>query len=127
MSGVSEPIARIDYIELPAPELQPTKDFYASAFGWEWTDYGPTYAASQTSSPEIGLNALGTPAPPSDDGAEDGVGPLILMSTDRLEDARDAVMAAGGRITSEPYAYPGGRRFHVADPSGNIIGIYQSE
>ncbi|MCP3991953.1 MAG: VOC family protein [Actinomycetia bacterium] len=124
---MSEPIARIDYIELPAPELEPTKAFYAKAFGWDWTDFGPTYAVSQTTSPEIGLNALGEPGPPGEKGAENPIGPLVLMCTDRLDEALAVVRDAGGRITSEPYAYPGGRRFHVADPSGNVIGIYQPD
>ncbi len=124
---MTEPIAKLDYIELPAPELEATKAFYTKAFGWTWTDYGPTYAASQDTSPEIGLNALAEVSPPCQDGAENGVGPLILMSTDRIEEAQAAVEEAGGRITSAPYPYPGGRRFHVADPSGNILGIYQSE
>ena len=35
---------RIDYVELPAGDLAATKSFYASAFGWGFTDYGPTYA-----------------------------------------------------------------------------------
>ena len=25
------------------------------------------------------------------------------------------------------YGYPGGHRFHFADPSGNILGVYRSE
>jgi uncharacterized protein len=35
---------RIDYVELPGGDLAATKTFYASAFGWGFTDYGPTYA-----------------------------------------------------------------------------------
>ena len=36
---------KVDYVELPGGELPATKAFYASAFGWAFTDYGPTYAA----------------------------------------------------------------------------------
>ncbi|MDZ7770175.1 MAG: hypothetical protein U5K38_14385, partial [Woeseiaceae bacterium] len=36
----------------------------------------------------------------------------------RWKKSRDA----GGRITREPFGFPGGRRFHFADPSGNEIG-----
>ena len=70
---------------------------------------------------------LGQPSPLGEEGAENGVGPLVLMSTDRLGEALAVVKASGGRIVSEPYRYPGGSRFHVADPSGNVIGIYQSD
>ena len=36
-----------------------------------------------------------------------------------------AVEAAGGRVTNGPYEFPGGRRFHFADPSGNELGVWQ--
>ncbi len=36
---------RIDYIELPATDIPATKAFYAAAFGWTFTDYGPDYVA----------------------------------------------------------------------------------
>ena len=51
---------RIDYVELPsltAHEL--TRAFYAKAFGWTFTDYGPDYAATTTGDVDVGLN--GTP------------------------------------------------------------------
>ena len=35
----------IDYVELPGGDLPATKEFYASAFGWRFTDYGPAYAS----------------------------------------------------------------------------------
>ena len=39
--------ARIDYVELPsATAHELTRAFYAKAFGWEFTDYGPTYSAT---------------------------------------------------------------------------------
>ena len=36
---------KIDYIELPAEDLDATEAFYSSAFGWSFTDYGPDYRA----------------------------------------------------------------------------------
>ena len=38
---------KLDYIEMPATgaTLDRAKAFYANAFGWAFTDYGPTYAA----------------------------------------------------------------------------------
>ena len=39
--------ARIDYVELPsATAHELTRAFYAKAFGWDFADYGPTYAAT---------------------------------------------------------------------------------
>ncbi len=36
---------KIDYVEFPATELPATKQFYQTAFGWSFIDYGPSYAA----------------------------------------------------------------------------------
>jgi len=34
------------------------------------------------------------------------------------------VRSAGGKIVREPFAFPGGRRFQVKDPSGNELGVW---
>lgn len=116
----------LNYLELPAAELDATKRFYSAAFGWELVDYGPTYAGTTNTAVEVGLNALAAPAPEHGPGEENGIGPLMLFGTDDLAAAERAVTDAGGSIVSAPYAYPGGQRFHFRDPSGNILGVYQS-
>jgi predicted enzyme related to lactoylglutathione lyase len=117
--------AEVNYIELPAGDLAPTKAFYAEAFGWDWVDYGPTYAASTSGQIEVALNAEASVGPAHDSGAQNAVGPLVLFGTSDLQAVESAVRAAGGEIVSPIYPYPGGRRFHFADPSGNILGVYQ--
>ena len=119
--------AAIDYIELPATDLFATKTFYAEVFGWDWVDYGPTYSVSKGGSVEIALNAEAIPGPAHHTGAENAVGPLVLLRTADLEAVDSAVRAAHGKIVSPTYPYPGGRRFHFADPSGNILGVYHPE
>ena len=47
----------IDYVELTVRDLARAKAFYASAFGWTFTDYGPTYAGIR--SPEGGVGGMG--------------------------------------------------------------------
>ena len=116
----------LSYLELPAPNLSQTKAFYAAAFGWEWIDYGPTYAATRNSSLEVGLNGLAVPSPAHGAEEQNATGPFPLFSTDNLDDAYNAVADAGGAIITEPYGFPGGRRFHFQDPSGNILGVFQS-
>lgn len=36
---------KINYVELPAKNLQATKDFFSKAFGWSFQDFGPEYSA----------------------------------------------------------------------------------
>ena len=120
-------LATIDYIELPARQLPETKAFYSNAFGWQWIDYGPTYAGTTGVAPEIGLNAKALTGRLQPLGSGDSIGPFVLFSSDDLEAVRIRILEAGGVIVSEPYAFPGGRRLHFQDPSGNVLGVYQGE
>ena len=53
--------ARIDYVELPsATAHELTRAFYSKAFGWTFTDYGPTYSATTNGTTDLGLQ--GDPA-----------------------------------------------------------------
>ena len=108
--------ARIDYVELPsstAHEL--TRAFYAQAFGWAFTDYGPDYAATGTGDVDVGLN--GQPD-------EALAAPLPVIRVDNLEAALDMVTKAGGTIAKPIFSFPGGRRFHFIDPGGSELAVW---
>jgi predicted enzyme related to lactoylglutathione lyase len=109
-------MARIDYVELPsvtAHEL--TRGFYAKAFGWQFTDCGPDYAATTSGDVDLGLN--GQPD-------EALAAPLPVIRVDDLEATLDAVASAGGVISRSIFAFPGGRRFHFIDPSGSELAVW---
>lgn len=36
---------RINYLELPATDIDGTKRFFAAVFGWQFIDYGPDYVS----------------------------------------------------------------------------------
>ncbi|WP_040338289.1 VOC family protein [Candidatus Blastococcus massiliensis] len=109
----------IDYVELTVTDLAEAKRFYAAAFGWEFTDYGPGYAGIRgaAGAPEAGGLAL------SDEPPRPG-GPLVLLFSTDLDGTLSAVTAAGGRVVEGPYDFPGGRRFHFRDRSGNELGVW---
>ncbi|WP_024794436.1 VOC family protein [Tomitella biformata] len=109
----------INYVELTVTDLAAAKRFYSAAFDWHFNDYGPQYSGIQGAADtdaEVGGLALG-------DGVRSG-GPLVLLFSEDLDASVAAVTAAGGRIVNGPYAFPGGRRFHFADPSGNELGVW---
>ncbi len=110
--------ARINYVEFPVSDLQGAQDFYAAAFGWTLTGFGPSYAATTTGDVDIGLQA---------DPAEQQPAPLPVVAVDDLETALVRVTRAGGRIVEPIFAFPGGRRFHLADPAGNIVAVAQAD
>ena len=49
----------------------------------------------------------------------------MLYSRD-LDATLAAVRSAGGEITKPPFAFPGGRRFHFSDPSGNELAVWSA-
>jgi len=106
---------RIDYVEFPAKATKGVKTFYAQAFGWEFVDYGPTYAAPVNAGLDGGFQADPDEAPAK---------PLVILYSNDLEGSLKAVEAAGGRIIAPIYAFPGGRRFHFTDPSGNELAVW---
>jgi predicted enzyme related to lactoylglutathione lyase len=107
--GVSDTCSREDnhaqfedrYLELPAEELASSRDFYANLFGWNFQDYGPTYAAFSQSGTEGGLNA---------DPAERTRAPLPVIESQNIEETEQSIQKAGGKITLPIFSFPGGRR-----------------
>ncbi len=112
---------RIDYIELTVTDIAAAKAFYAHAFGWEFNDYGPSYAGIKGSDGnEVGGLFESAHSRPAG-------GPFVILFSDDLELSAAAIAAAGGRVIEGPYDFPGGRRLHFADPSGNELGVWAEQ
>lgn len=111
----------VDYIELASTDLEATRRFYGAAFGWSFTEYGPDY---------MGYHDGPRERRPKEAGGfrrEATVtrgGPLVILYADDLEAARARVVEAGGTIVTDIFSFPGGRRFHFADPSGNELAVW---
>jgi len=107
----------INYIEFEVDDMERAKRFYAAAFDWQFNDYGPGYAGiRKQDGGEAGglrLSSEGTAG-----------GPLVILYSDDLERSVSAVREAGGEVLREPYEFPGGRRFHFRDPSGNELAVW---
>jgi predicted enzyme related to lactoylglutathione lyase len=106
----------IDYVEFTVRDLAEARRFYAAAFGWTFNDYGPEYAGIQ--GPDRELGGLRQTA------ALRQGGPVVVLYSDNLDSSLSAVRAAGGTVLKEPFPFPGGRRFHFADPSGNELAVW---
>ena len=107
----------INYVELPATNLEATKAFFKAVFGWSFVDYGPDYTAFSGQGLDGGFFRSHLVA-----SVETGSA-LIVFYSDRLEDTQSKIENAGGRILKPIFAFPGGRRFQFAEPSGNEFGV----
>jgi len=106
---------RIDYIEMAATSIDNTKRFYQDAFGWTFTDYGPDYTSFEDGRLTGGFYRA--------DSARAGTVLVVIFAVD-LAAAEQRVRAAGGKVVKPIFSFPGGRRFHFADPSGNELAVW---
>lgn len=108
---------RIDYVELPSADLDRSRRFYGEAFGWRFTDYGPDYLAFDDGRLEGGFAR-------SDRVAATRGGPLVILYAADLDAMAASIERAGGTILRPAYSFPGGRRFHFADPDGHELAVW---
>ena len=108
----------IDYVEFYVDDVSAAKAFYGKVFDWRFNDYGGAYAGIQgpEGDGEVGGITVGDLR---------GGSPLVLVISDALDASLEAVRAAGGEVVQGPFEYPGGRRFHFRDPSGNVLGVFE--
>jgi predicted enzyme related to lactoylglutathione lyase len=108
---------KINYVEYPAKDLEATKAFFTNAFGWNFVDYGPDYTSFADEGLSGGffrseLRAL----------TETGSA-LIVFYSNTLEQTLQKVERAGG-VVKPIFSFPGGRRFHFTEPSGNEFAVW---
>jgi len=109
---------KMNYVEFPAKDLAGTKKFFESVFGWSFTDYGPEYTAFEDQGLDGGFFKSDL-ASSTEKGAA-----LIVFYSDQLEATLAKVEEAGGSIIKPIFSFPGGRRFHFTEPSGNEFAVW---
>lgn len=109
---------KINYLELPARDLDAAQGFYEKSFGWSFTDYGPEYRAFNDGFIDGGFYKSDASSSTSNGAA------LIVLYAKNLEQTRDTVLRSGGAIVKEIFSFPGGRRFHFTDPNDNELAVW---
>lgn len=108
---------QIQYVEFLSPDLLNIKKFYSTAFDWQFTDYGPTYTAFSGDYVDGGFTE-----------GEVKLGSiLVILYAEDLEKTLAKVKSADGKIVKEIFSFPGGRRFHFADPDGNELAVWSDK
>jgi len=112
---------KIDYVEFPATDFDAVQTFYESAFGWEFTDYGPEYRAFTDGRLNGGFRYAELKSTTATGSA------LVILYAEDLEGTRDKVKSSGGTIVEDIFSFPGGRRFQFADPNGNELAVWSDK
>lgn len=108
----------INYVEFPARDLEATKAFFSDIFGWSFQDYGAEYTSF------TGAGVTGGFYQSEQRALTENGSALIVLYSDDLEDTYARITEAGGAILKEIFSFPGGRRFHFTEPSGNEFAVW---
>ncbi|MEA5466672.1 VOC family protein [Leptothoe sp. PORK10 BA2] len=109
---------KINYVELPAKDIPATKVFFTQVFGWSFEDFGPDYTAFVDQGLDGGFFKSDLASSTKNGGA------LIVFYSQELEATQAKIEAAGGVIVEPIFSFPGGRRFHFTEPSGNEFAVW---
>lgn len=109
---------KINYIEMPSRNLEATKAFFTSAFGWSFVDYGTEYVAIENAGLDGGFYKSDLIASPENGSV------LVVLYSSELEATLEDVISAGGKVVKDIFDFPGGRRFDFTDPSGNEFAVW---
>ena len=112
---------KINYVEFPAGDLSATKAFFEKAFGWTFTDYGDEYTAFSGEGLDGWFFQSDLKSSTSNGAA------LIVFYSEELELTLVKVHDAGGQIVRPITSFPGGRRFHFTEPSGNEFAVWSDK
>lgn len=112
---------KINYLEFQSSDLSLTKRFFGGVFGWKFQDYGSEYVAFSGA----GLDGGFFLSEKSSSAANGGI--LIVFYSERLEETLSKVEAAGAEIIRSVFSFPGGRRFHFRDPTGNEFAVWSDQ
>ncbi len=109
---------KLNYVEFAAKNLKATSDFFHKAFAWQLTWYGDDYVSFSNQGLDGGFYCADLKTRENQGGA------LLIFYSKDLESTMQKVENAGGEITKPIFAFPGGRRFHFYEPSGNEFAVW---
>jgi hypothetical protein len=109
---------KINYIEFHSTDIERTKRFYATVFGWSFVDYGPDYVSFQGAGIDGGFIKSEAHEAPGK------FAPLVVLYSADLAATEIAIRMEGGGVVVPTFEFPGGRRFHFSDGVGNVLGVW---
>lgn len=112
---------KINYVEFPSKSIEETKSFFTKVFGWAFQDFGPEYTSFSNEGIDGGFYK-------SDQKSNSNTGAaLIVFYSNNIEATQEKIEKAGGNILKPIFIFPGGRRFHFSEPSGNEFAVWSDK
>ena len=107
------------HAEIPATDLDKSKDFYAKMFGWEFKPFGNGYLLFNTHKGfTIGLRKVNKIAK--------GDSTIFHVRVNSVEESLEKAKEFGGKESRGKTIIPiMGAYALIQDPDGNTIGLYQ--
>ena len=112
---------KINYVEFPSRDIEFTKAFFSSVFGWTFVDYGPEYTAFSNEGLDGGFYKSDLRV------STDTGSALVVFYSKTLQETLAKIENAGGAIIKPIFSFPGGRRFHFSDPNGNEYAVWSDK
>ncbi|PIE48169.1 MAG: hypothetical protein CSA42_00295 [Gammaproteobacteria bacterium] len=112
---------KLNYVEYPASNLDKTKEFFQETFGWEFQDFGTEYTSFSNQGLNGGFFRSDLSCTIKTGGA------LLVFFSNNLEKTLSVIESSGGVITQPVFQFPGGRRFHFMEPSGNEFAVWSDK
>jgi predicted enzyme related to lactoylglutathione lyase len=108
----------IDYVEIPVTDLKKAREFFSALFDWSFQEWGDDYMSFSDGRLDGGFRRAANAASSS--------GVLVIFFSTNLERDLDRVQSLGATISEPIFPFPGGRRFHFVDPTGNEYAIWSA-
>ncbi|WP_110430273.1 VOC family protein [Glaciecola sp. KUL10] len=112
---------KLNYVEFAAKDLKATVSFFEKAFKWRFEWYGEDYVAFLNEGLDGGFYQADLCT------REDAGGALLIFYSNDLVESQKKVESAGGVIHKQIFSFPGGRRFHFIEPSGNEYAVWSDK
>ncbi len=109
---------KMNYVEFPANNIPATKVFFEGAFDWVFQDFGPEYTSFSNEGLDGGFFKAEVSSKQTNGSA------LIVFFSKNIEKTKAKIESCGGVITQNTFEFPGGKRFHFEEPSGNEFAVW---
>ncbi len=112
---------KLNYVEFGTLDINSTKRFFETVFGWIFTDYGPEYTAFANQGLDGGFFKA------EHTGITENGGALLVFYSADIKQTLSKVEGAGGHVNKPIFEFPGGCRFHFIEPGGNEFAVWSEK